>query len=151
MILILISILSLVFVFLVFLLVSAFLVCSLFDLLCRLCFIRHQFHKSNPFVCHRRKPTTFRWWEEPCILITKLSFPLDMTCYNLLPVFVCIGDVDIITLFLSLFPAAGWFLFNTFPASSQAVICISRLGIFSLPVSCSYVLRRLFSCLFHSP
>ena len=24
------------------------------------------FHKLNPFVCHRRKPTTFRWWEEPC-------------------------------------------------------------------------------------
>ena len=23
-------------------------------------------HKLNPFVCHRRKPTTFRWWEEPC-------------------------------------------------------------------------------------
>ena len=24
------------------------------------------FHKLNPFVCRRRKPTTFRWWEEPC-------------------------------------------------------------------------------------
>ena len=23
-------------------------------------------HKLNPFVCHRRKPTTFRWWDEPC-------------------------------------------------------------------------------------
>ena len=23
-------------------------------------------HKLNPFVCYRRKPTTFRWWEEPC-------------------------------------------------------------------------------------
>ena len=23
-------------------------------------------HKLKPFVCHRRKPTTFRWWEEPC-------------------------------------------------------------------------------------
>ena len=22
-------------------------------------------HKLNPFVCHRRKPTTFRWWDEP--------------------------------------------------------------------------------------
>ena len=26
----------------------------------------YSFHKLNPFVCHRRKPTTFRWWEEPC-------------------------------------------------------------------------------------
>ena len=25
-----------------------------------------QIHKLNPFVCHRRKSTTFRWWEEPC-------------------------------------------------------------------------------------
>ena len=24
-----------------------------------------KFHKLNPFVCHRRKPTTFRWWDEP--------------------------------------------------------------------------------------
>ena len=23
-------------------------------------------HKLYPFVCHRRKPTTFRWWEESC-------------------------------------------------------------------------------------
>jgi hypothetical protein len=23
-------------------------------------------HKLNPFVCYRLKPTTFRWWEEPC-------------------------------------------------------------------------------------
>ena len=25
-----------------------------------------EIHKLNPFVCHRRKLTTFRWWEEPC-------------------------------------------------------------------------------------
>ena len=25
-----------------------------------------RFINKNPFVCHRRKPTTFRWWEEPC-------------------------------------------------------------------------------------
>lgn len=23
-------------------------------------------HKLNPFGYHRRKPTTFSWWEEPC-------------------------------------------------------------------------------------
>ena len=28
--------------------------------------LQDDFHKLNPFVCHRRKPTTFRWWEEPC-------------------------------------------------------------------------------------
>ena len=25
-------------------------------------------HELNPFVCHRRKPTTFRWWEEQTFL-----------------------------------------------------------------------------------
>ena len=28
--------------------------------------LQDDFHKLNPFVCHRQKPTTFRWWEEPC-------------------------------------------------------------------------------------
>ena len=28
--------------------------------------MRQYLHKLNPFLCHRRKPTTFRWWEEPC-------------------------------------------------------------------------------------
>lgn len=26
---------------------------------------KENFHKLNPFVCHRRKPTPFRWWEKP--------------------------------------------------------------------------------------
>ena len=32
------------------------------------------FHKLNPFVCHRRESTAFRWWEEPC---KSLAIPKD--------------------------------------------------------------------------
>ena len=39
--------------------------------------LHYVFHKLNPFVCHRRKPTTFRWWEEPC---ESLSINPDSQC-----------------------------------------------------------------------
>lgn len=33
------------------------------------------FHKQDPFVCRWRKPTAFRWWEEPYKLLQEHNFP----------------------------------------------------------------------------